>query len=1181
LILAAAPKIDPRSAADVAQQLQQLLQVYAPDWNEVDLVTGAPTGASAALIGVSARFAEVLIQRLNQVPQKNFLAFLDLLGAALLPPQPARVPVTFLLAKGSLVDAVVPAGTQVAAPPGPGEKDPVIYETENELVATAAQLALVFVRDPDEDTYADYSNEIVVTGGSRTPVFHGNRRIAHILYLGQSEFLSSPGITALSLFFDVQVPEADANSNSETVDDSNQQPEDSLSLEWEIWDGAAWHTVTPSNDQTNSLRNSGTIAFGKIPAAVPTTVDGIAKEWIRCRLLTPVTQSPVPRTGMVRARVLPKIRSVGMRLHLNEKELPLDEAYSSSAGQIDLSKDFYPFGEKPKFNDTLSLALERAFSNAGATVTLHVNVTNPPGSKVQTPPPAAPSDDLRLIWEVWNGSWVPLGTSSKTGAVETVVNGKVVKTSFSDGTRAFSQNGDVVFTLPPHVAKSSVNGKEKYWIRARIISGNYGVESHFVPTPTRPDTVAGANARAAATADTVVVPDYVFRLATFQPPSISSLTADYDLDKPVPPQKQALPDVILAENDSVFADFTALNGAVTFAPFRPSSDLRPTLYLGFVLPTGRAAFPNNTITMFFRGADLRYRQKTIPIDPDVSRSAAEPGSSASHKFVVTNPGPNEITYILNLLGSRWSAVVTVSNFNATPNTVIELPAGRSVEVEVQVSVPAGTPAGASDSGILQLVSPSQIIYSAEFFTFAHAEAAQAQQLQLQLTWEYWNGESWTKLAVRDETGNLAATGIVEFLAPPDFVAHSEFGAKAWWLRVRWDTGDYDTDPRIERILLNTNMATQAVTVRNEVLGSSDGSANQKFQTTRAPVLAGQSLAVRELEMPSGDELNTILEDGDAYAVLVIPDSTGKPSEIWVTWREVPDFYASDSRSRHYALDHISGEVSFGDGLSGMIPPVGSANIRLALYKTGGGVRGNRPAGSVVQLKTTVPYIDKVTNYVDATGGADAESIDALVARAPMELRHRHRAVTPEDYEDLVHLASSDVARVLCVPNRNLAADPFDDVPPVLGHVSLIVVPDTTDPKPQPSVELIRRVEKFISASCPVTATVHVVGPFYLQVRVQAEVGLASLEGAGTAALKVQNALAAFLHPLTGGLDGEGWKFGREPHRSDIYSVIEEIPEVDHIRALTVESIEDFLESRKTGRFLVYSGTHDIKLVFEP
>jgi predicted phage baseplate assembly protein len=328
-------------------------------------------------------------------------------------------------------------------------------------------------------------------------------------------------------------------------------------------------------------------------------------------------------------------------------------------------------------------------------------------------------------------------------------------------------------------------------------------------------------------------------------------------------------------------------------------------------------------------------------------------------------------------------------------------------------------------------------------------------------------------------------------------------------------------------------------------------------------------------------LKAILEDEGTDAVQVIPDSAGKPSEIWVRWHKTPDFYASDSRSRHYTLDHITGEVRFGDGLSGMIPPVGPSNIRMSLYRTGGGVRGNRQAGSITQLKTTVPYIDKATNYIEATGGVDPESMKSLVMRAPTELRHRHRAVTREDYEDLVHLASSDVARALCVPNRDLVADPLDNMPPELGKVSLVIVPNTRDPKPQPNMELVRRVQNFIAGACPVTATVFVVGPLYLRVDIQAEIGLATLEGAGTVALKVQNALAAFLHPLTGGVDKTGWEFGREPYRSDIYQVIEEIPEVDHIRSLTLQTTEDLPGSRKTGRFLVYSGIHSIKLVFEP
>ena len=136
------PKIDTRAAADISTELRGLLQVYAPAWKEFDPVSLQPTGASAALIGVFARFSEIVIERLNQVPEKNFLAFLDLLGAARVPPQPARVPLTFTLAAGSIVDAKVPQGTQVAAPPPDGAKDPVVFDWANADLsqATSAQI---------------------------------------------------------------------------------------------------------------------------------------------------------------------------------------------------------------------------------------------------------------------------------------------------------------------------------------------------------------------------------------------------------------------------------------------------------------------------------------------------------------------------------------------------------------------------------------------------------------------------------------------------------------------------------------------------------------------------------------------------------------------------------------------------------------------------------------------------------------------------------------------------------------------------------------------------------------------------------------------------------------------------------------------------------------------------------
>lgn len=172
--------------------MQQLLEQYTGETKPLQ-------GTRAALVNIFARFSEIIIERLNQVPDKNFLAFLDLLGASRLPPQPARVPLTFSLAAGTTVDAVVPKRTQVAAPPGEGEKDPVIFETERELVVSAAKLESIFVRDLQQDLYSDFSSIITTPASLGVPVFQGNQPIEHLLYIGHSKLLGFPEIESLKL----------------------------------------------------------------------------------------------------------------------------------------------------------------------------------------------------------------------------------------------------------------------------------------------------------------------------------------------------------------------------------------------------------------------------------------------------------------------------------------------------------------------------------------------------------------------------------------------------------------------------------------------------------------------------------------------------------------------------------------------------------------------------------------------------------------------------------------------------------------------------------------------------------------------------------------------------------------------------------------------------------------------
>src|SRR6516225_2075028 len=133
------PEIDSRTAVEIEKEVRQLLLGSIekdPQWAGVSYTHVKTSGALAALIAVFGRFAETVIRQLNCAPHKNFLAFLDLLGVSRLYPQAARVPLTFSLATGSLLPAVVKERTQVSAQPAKNQTSPSIYETERELVVS-------------------------------------------------------------------------------------------------------------------------------------------------------------------------------------------------------------------------------------------------------------------------------------------------------------------------------------------------------------------------------------------------------------------------------------------------------------------------------------------------------------------------------------------------------------------------------------------------------------------------------------------------------------------------------------------------------------------------------------------------------------------------------------------------------------------------------------------------------------------------------------------------------------------------------------------------------------------------------------------------------------------------------------------------------------------------------------
>src|SRR5690348_15848780 len=103
------PRVDSRTIEDLVRCTETLLEQYS-DWR------AGQNGRDSAhtLVRVFGRLAEIVVDRLNQVPDRSFLGFLNLLGVDLLPPQAARVPLTFELVENASVEPTLAAQTRVA-----------------------------------------------------------------------------------------------------------------------------------------------------------------------------------------------------------------------------------------------------------------------------------------------------------------------------------------------------------------------------------------------------------------------------------------------------------------------------------------------------------------------------------------------------------------------------------------------------------------------------------------------------------------------------------------------------------------------------------------------------------------------------------------------------------------------------------------------------------------------------------------------------------------------------------------------------------------------------------------------------------------------------------------------------------------------------------------------------------
>lgn len=261
------PSLDDRRFQDIVDQAKQLIPHYCPEWTDHNV-----SDPGVTLIELFAWMTDMLLYRVNQVPDKNYIKFLELIGMQLEEPRAATVPITFYLSAAQPVSVTIPADTEVATVRT--ETSPaIVFTTETDLVIRPPSLLAAFTRNASRE--------------SKDPWLRHDLRQAELLGRRIAIFPPKPG-PGDSFYMAIEQDHSNhilalvvacERAGGAGIDPSHPP------IQWQVWQGgsARWARCELEYDGTGGFNDSGEIVL-HMPAMSKREFQGVNAYWLRCRL---------------------------------------------------------------------------------------------------------------------------------------------------------------------------------------------------------------------------------------------------------------------------------------------------------------------------------------------------------------------------------------------------------------------------------------------------------------------------------------------------------------------------------------------------------------------------------------------------------------------------------------------------------------------------------------------------------------------------------------------------------------------------------------------------------------------------------------------------------------------------------------------------------------------------------
>lgn len=261
------PNLDDRRFQQLVDEAKRYVQQRAPEWTDHNV-----SDPGVTLIETFAYLVDQLLYRLNRVPDKNYTAFLDLLGIRLFPPAAAVADVDFWLSAPQPDTVTLPAGTEVTT--AGGEADAAVtFTTTDELRIVPSELVRL-VTAPRTGEQSDRTGELAE--GRDVPAFQAAPEAGDALLFGLPAAVPRC-VVAVRL-----------DSRVEGIGVDPRQPP----LVWEAWDGSGWRICETGEDSTGGLNRPGEVIVYVPAGHTASVIGGVRAGWLRCRVTEPEPGQP-------------------------------------------------------------------------------------------------------------------------------------------------------------------------------------------------------------------------------------------------------------------------------------------------------------------------------------------------------------------------------------------------------------------------------------------------------------------------------------------------------------------------------------------------------------------------------------------------------------------------------------------------------------------------------------------------------------------------------------------------------------------------------------------------------------------------------------------------------------------------------------------------------------------------